>query len=159
MCLDRHSVNHVFHVFTLVDSQSSETVEYPWMNASSTIGNNTDHDLFPAIWSPHLARFPSRKVSNVLHYAVQCAAEENFVLLIVNDEDMSCRLKLRNTHIVHRDDDEELGLTTMFDLSKTEALLHKVIRIAGDGGIPCLFHFFESLPWQNKTRCIVSSRI
>jgi hypothetical protein len=84
---------------------------------------------------------------------------------------MSHRLKLCNTHIVHRDDDEEFGLTTMFDLSKTEAFLHKLVGIAGDGGIstrksdlevlylsllPRLFHFIESRPWQNKTKGIVS---
>jgi hypothetical protein len=147
VCLDWHSINHIFHVFTLVDSQSSETVKYAWMNASSTIGNDADYDLLPAIWSPDLARFPRGKMGNVLHYAVQGAAEENFVLLIGNDEHMSRKLKLHNTHIVHRDNDEEFSLTTMFDLSKTEALLHKVIGIAGDGGIPRLFHFFESLPW------------
>lgn len=82
VCLDWHSINHVFHVFTLVDSQSSEAVKYAWMNASSTICNNADHDFLPTIWPPHLARFPRGKVGNVFHYAVQCAAEENFVLLL-----------------------------------------------------------------------------
>jgi hypothetical protein len=47
-------------------------------------------------------------------------------------------LKLRDTHIVHRDDDEKFGLTTIFDLSKTEALLNKLIRIASNGGISTL---------------------
>lgn len=64
---------------------------------------------------------------------------------IVNDEDVSRRLKPRNTHIVHRDDDEEFGLTTIFGLSKTEALLHKVIGIAGDGGISILKSDLEIL--------------
>jgi hypothetical protein len=60
-------------------------------------------------------------------------------------------LKLRDTHIVHRDDDEEFGLTTIFDLSKTEALLNKLVRIASDGGISTLksdvrtFAMFELL--------------
>lgn len=80
------SVDHVLHVFALIDSESSQAVQNPQVDAFSTISNDTNYDLLPCIASPYFARLACGEVSNILHHTVERPAEKDLIFLGNVDE-------------------------------------------------------------------------
>jgi hypothetical protein len=74
-------------------------------------------------------------MGDVLHDPIECTTEEDFILLSAKSGGAS-KLPCCSTYVVHRNNDEYLGLATARVLSETESLLDKVVRIASHSSVP-----------------------
>ena len=101
----------------LVATHQVEDLEGTLVDLGATIRDNADHDLFPAIWSPHLRAGSATKVGNVLDNCVHRPDKENFVF------------------VVHSQDDEELSLAPIEIWSQGILLAHKLVGVTCGGSI------------------------
>ena len=101
----------------LVATHQVEDLEGTLVDLGATIRDNTDHDLLPTVWTPHLRAAAAAKEGNVLDNCVHRPDEENFVF------------------IVHGQDDEELGLPPIEIRPEGILLAHKFIGVTCGGSV------------------------
>ena len=120
----------------LVATHQVEDLEGTLIDFGATIRDNADHDLLPAVWTPHLRAGAAAKEGNILDNCVHRPHEEDFVF------------------IVHGQDDEELGLAPIEIRSEGILLAHKLIGVTCGGSVAhlgkllTLFGGLDNVRWH-----------
>lgn len=87
MCLHLFSVDGLLGNTILVDTHCSQTVEDSRVNFGSTIGDDSDHDLLPALLTPHSRLVSRTQVGNVLHNSMHGSGKSHFVFVVHGNTD------------------------------------------------------------------------
>jgi len=126
----------VFGNALLVATHQVEDLEGTLVDLGATIRDNTDYDLLPSVWSPHLRACAAAKIGNILDNCVHRPDEEDFVF------------------VIHGQDDEEFRLAAIEIRSQGILLAHKLIgvtcsrSVAHLGELLTLFRGRDNVRWH-----------
>lgn len=82
-------IDAVLHVPSrLIHTKQGEAVKHAGVDFFAAVCNDADNHFLPSVLTPCSRVLACAEVGNVLHHSVDCATEENFVLLLctVSDE-------------------------------------------------------------------------